>query len=531
MLQRKTQTAEYWEREFEITEEDIEHLYSLILERNSPVSTKELVLEVIRHRCQQEEERMRAELSRGVIYQPRDSYEVGQQLVFPVFDYRVGTVVSIRPGHNPEHGEFDVIAVQFEDEDKPREFAANLKTPHKLNRGDDDGAELWEAAHLIPPDELYEKYGDRVRQLVVEALSRPDSEFVSYDDLWMLQGLLAEVHVGHLNLAEALIEVKGQPVTVQEILAELDLPEEIPEGIKEFSLNVALQQDERFDLVHGRDGELWFLRRMEPPEALSTPKWLVYTPVRYNRAFLSVELLQIEWELDDEWTEGGISTDSASLVPSTTVVLTYPHWKAGTLPLSSRTRSFFPPGDHKRGVITFVDGRWGQRFPGWIVYEDRYICGLRDWYEQHKLPPGAYIILERTADPNEIMVDFRPRRMRREWTRVASVEDGRLVFRMEKQPVACEYDEHVLIGEGDEAALEALRVQLAEQNVDIAELLAMVFPELAKLSPQGTVHAKTLYSAINIVRRCPPGPIFAALMSDRSYREMGNGYYALNVEA
>ncbi len=530
MLQRKTQTPEYWEQEFEVTEEDLEHLYNLILERNSPISTEEMVLEVIRRRCQLEEERMRTELSRGVVYQPRERYEVGQQLVFPVFDYRLGTVVSVRPGRNPEHGEFDVIAVQFENEEEPREFAANLKTPHKLNRADDNGAELWEAAHLISPDELYQAYGERVRELLVEALQRPDSEFVCYDDQWMLHGLLAEIHVGHLNLAEALIEVKGQPLSVQEILAELDLPEEIPEPVKEFSLNVALQQDDRFDLVHGREGELWFLRRLEPPEALSTPKWLVYTPVRYNRAFLSVELLQVEWELDDEWTEGGISTDSAGMIPSTTVVLTYPHWKAGTLPLSARTRSFFPPGDRGRGVITFIDGRWGQRFQGWIVYEGRYVCGLAPWFEQHKLPVGAYITLERTADPNEITVDFRPRRMRREWTRMASVEEGRLTFQMEKQPIACEYDEHVLVGEKDPDALEALRVQLDEQGADVSDLLAMVFPELAKLSPQGTVHAKTLYSAINMVRRCAPGPIFAALMSDRSYREMGGGYYALNTE-
>ncbi len=528
MLQRKTQTAEYWEREFEITQDDLDHLYDLILERNSPVSTQELVLEVIRHRCQQEEERMRSELARGAVYQPSESYSVGQQLVFPVFDYRLGTVVSIRPGHNPEYGEFDVIAVQFEGEEKVREFAANLKAPHKLNRAS-DGDNLWEAANLIPPEELYEKYGDRVRQLLIEALQQPDSEFVCYDDQWLLQGLLAEVHIGHLNLAEALIEVKQEPLDVQELLAELDLPEEVPEAVRIFSLNVALQQDERFDLLHSRDGDKWFLRRLEPPEALSTPKWLVYTPIHYNRAFLSVELLQVEWELDDEWTEGGISTESATLVPSTTLVLTYPHWKAGTLPLNSRSRPFFPPGEEGRGMITFIDGRWGQRFPGWVVYEGRYVCGLAEWFEQHKLPVGAYITLERTANPDEITIDFRPRRMRREWVRMASVEDGRFVLHMQKQPISCEYDEHVVLSEGDPEALEAFRVQLAEQDISIAELVAMVFPELAKLNPQGTVHAKSLYSAINVLRRCPPGPIFAAL-SDRAYREMGGGYYALSAE-
>ena len=528
MLQRKTQTAEYWEREFEVTQEDLDHLYNLILERNEPVTTQELVLEVIRHRCQQEEERMRAELARGVVYQPSESYQVGQQIVFPVFDYRLGTVLSIRPGRNPEYGEFDVIAVQLEGEEKPREFAANLKAPHKLNRSG-DGDSLWEAANLASPEELYEQHGERVRQLLVEALQKPDSEFVCYDDQWMLQGLLAEIHIGHLNLAEALIEVRQQPLDVSELLSELELPAEIPESVKVFSLNLALQRDERFDLIHGRDGDRWFLRRMEPPEALSTPKWLVYTPVHYNRAFLSVELLQVEWELDDEWTDGGMSTEAATLVPSTTLVLTYPHWKAGTLPLNSRSRPFFPPGETGRGMVTFIDGRWGERFPGWVVYEGRYVCGLADWFERHKLPVGAYIILERTANPDEITIDFRPRRMRREWVRMASVEGDQLVFQMQKQAISCEYDEHMILGEGDSEALEALRARLAEQEVAIPDLVAMIFPELAKLSPQGTVHAKSLYSAVNVVRRCPPGPVFAAL-SERAYREMGGGYYALNVQ-
>ncbi len=529
MLQRRTQTSEYWKQEFEVHREDLEHLYSLILERNRPVSTDELVLETIRYRCQQEEQRMQAELSRGIVYQPRESYAIGDQLVFPAFDYRLGTVVSIRPGRNPEHGEFDVITVEFENDGSRGEFAANLKTPHKLNRAH-DGDSLWEVANLTPPEELYKSYGERVRTLLVEALTRSDLDFVSFDNQWLLQGLMAEVHVGHLNLAEALIEVKGQPLGVQEILAELDLPPEVPEPIRTFSLNVALQRDERFDLIHSYDGDRWILRRLEPEAALSIPVSLVYRPVRYNRAFLTVEMLQVEWELDDEWTEGGISTESAFLVPSTTLVLTYPHWKAGTLPLSSRSRPFFPAGERGRGLITLIDGRWGQRFPGWVVYEGRYVCGLAPWIEQHKLPVGAYITLERTANPGEVTIDFRPRRMRRDWVRMAGVEDGRLVFRMQKQPVSCEYDEHVILGEENLEELDALRAQLAERNAPISELLAMVFPELAKLNPQGTVHIKTLYSAVNVLRRCPPGPIFAALASDQSYREVGNGYYALNIQ-
>ncbi len=53
-------------------------------------------------------------------------------------------------------------------------------------------------------------------------------------------------------------------------------------------------------------------------------------------------------------------------------------------------------------------------------------------------------------------------------------------------------------------------------------------PELTKLNPNGTVHAKSVYSAVNIVRRCPPGPIFHALISNPNFRDAGNGLFALS---
>jgi len=37
---------------------------------------------------------------------------------------------------------------------------------------------------------------------------------------------------------------------------------------------------------------------------------------------------------------------------------------------------------------------------------------------------------------------------------------------------------------------------------------------LAKLNPQGQIHAQELYAAINLVRRCPPGPILDILNSN-----------------
>ncbi len=136
MLQRRTQTPAYWEQSFAVTPDDIEHLYRYVLERAVPVAIEELILELVRHRCQQEEQLMRAELARGVIYQPKGSYAVGDQVVFPAFDYRLGVVRAIRQGHNPEHGDFNVIAVQLEGEDTtPRVRGRSQDAPSSQSDG------------------------------------------------------------------------------------------------------------------------------------------------------------------------------------------------------------------------------------------------------------------------------------------------------------------------------------------------------------------------------------------------------------
>ena len=42
---------------------------------------------------------------------------------------------------------------------------------------------------------------------------------------------------------------------------------------------------------------------------------------------------------------------------------------------------------------------------------------------------------------------------------------------------------------------------------------------------QSAVHAKTLYAAVNVARRSPPGPIFAELVSHPYYLLVGDAYW------
>jgi hypothetical protein len=47
------------------------------------------------------------------------------------------------------------------------------------------------------------------------------------------------------------------------------------------------------------------------------------------------------------------------------------------------------------------------------------------------------------------------------------------------------------------------------------------------LNVQGHVHAQELYSALNIVRRCPPGPLLAFLTSNSNYKHVGDLHYRM----
>ena len=71
--------------------------------------------------------------------------------------------------------------------------------------------------------------------------------------------------------------------------------------------------------------------------------------------------------------------------------------------------------------------------------------------------------------------------------------------------------------------------QTGEPLIRMKQLIAEIFPELAKLSPQGTVHAATLYSAVNIAMRTPPGPMLAELVSSGEYSPVGDNYWVLRV--
>ena len=359
MLQRKTQTAAFWRDQFEVTTNNIDFLYNLLLDAQAPRSTAELATALIDESLRKENVKIKEELGKGEVYSPAGAYEPGTKLVFPALDFAVGEVQETRSGQNPEHGEFNVAQVQFES--GVREFATGLQSPHRLNHNNGD---LLADDSLLSAAEIYSLYGSEIDESLLFALDEGERsrDFAQVEGTWMLADMLADINVGHLNIAEALIEVQGEPVALGELLQQVDMPGGMSQTMKEISLRHALNLDGRFDRVVEADGPKWFLKRLEPEPVREVPLVLRHRGVQYNRALLSVELLQVEWELDDEWGESSLSGEVPSIVPSTSLSLIYPHRQAGTLPLTGRTRSFFPVEAGAKAQVTLVDGRWGTRF-------------------------------------------------------------------------------------------------------------------------------------------------------------------------
>ena len=131
MNQTKIQTAEYWGPHFSLSESDLEQIYNYLLETEKPQTVAALADLVIKHRVREQANEVRRMMSGRTVYQPQKTYAVGDELIFPALKLAQGKVTDIRPGYNPEYGEFNVIAVDIKG--KSREFVADYQQDHILN--------------------------------------------------------------------------------------------------------------------------------------------------------------------------------------------------------------------------------------------------------------------------------------------------------------------------------------------------------------------------------------------------------------
>lgn len=523
--------ASHWARSFTLNKSDVEFVTGLLLEKETPLSTETLARALIDDRLNREAEAIRKRYKDTLPYNPSAVYAAGQHLIFPALDYAAGTVENVRPGVNPGCEPFDVIAVRFDDDahnppSRLREFAANLAAAHALSEG--NGTDL--AAHFqadqLTADEIMQAAGADIVYTLDQSLADVGS-LVQVAGLWFPRDLLVEVNLGHLHLTEAILDINaGGPLSTQTILQEIGGLGSSTAALQEFSLNFAMRDDDRFDEVGPTGLVLWHLRRLEPEEVLNTPARLRYTPIDYDRSLLSPEMLALEAEINDELSP---STPVTGELQTTAITLTYPHRRTGTLPLTAAARHVFPTARQTpRVYVQLVDGQDGETYPGWVVRKDRYVFGLDRFYRKHQLPIGAFVTVRRGDEPEQVIVDYNAYRPRTEWIRLVAPHGSQIGFENAKRAIGAEYDDLMILGADDLDAVDELFTQTQQQKRTLPAIMRAIIPSLGRLTPQGNVHAKTLYSAVNVVRRCPPGPIFAMLAANPDFQNVGGDYWKLN---
>jgi hypothetical protein len=525
LTQRRTQTVQYWQEQLSLNEKDTEAIYQQILEYGSPIDLDNIALGLVRRRCNEEELEARSELQEGKLYRPNQSYEVNEKLVFPALNFALGTVLATRKGNHPEYGNFSVISVDFDSgKTPPREFATNFEHNHPLNLVTEQS--LTHLQGLLSPEEIYQTYRETIRAKVKSTL-QANGDFVNFHGQYFLRDLLPEFHEGLFNIADAAIDINNGPLGIDALIEQMGLAENSQEisDITRFSVNYRLANDERFDDVGPAGQVLWYLDRMAPPEAHYPPRRLQSNGRDYDSSQFDPDLLDLLAEIDDEATKPEDAGLADPKVEKATLVLNYPHWRVGTLPLTPKTQPFFATSTYNPVLFQFVDGRTGNSFPGWTVQEHNYVFGLGEWYKRNKLPVGAYITIKRTNDPMQVIVDYQSTRAQRDWVRMATYANNKLSFQMSPAAISCKYDELMIIGESNTTNIDTAWVRAEERNLPVYDILCDLFPELSKLNPQSTVHAKTLYSAVNVLRRAAPGVIFQELVAHRCFIPMNHGYW------
>ena len=510
----------YWSN-LQITRQDVESLNTYLFEAETPLTTRDLTSVFVTSRIQTERQAQAAQRQAGgKTYKPAEKYQPGDQLVFPALDWKKGRVQATRLGINPEVPAFDVITVSLEDGTEHM-FASGL-TEHVLNQDESSASEELD----LNSDAVIEEFGKELEKKLETAFAQ-DPGLVNIAGRWFPRGLLVDVNEGQLNLAEAVLDMaQGEPQPASALLKDVDLPSGINIKLAEFSLNYALQDDQRFDEVGPAGQVLWCLRRLEPDGVREVPATLHYSKIDYDPSSLDEAMKKLEAQLDDELSEPDGSDRKE--VKEVTISLIYPHLRAGTLPLAWRTQSLFPTAyESPRVRFTLVDARSGIKMPAWVVREHHYVFGLREWYKSHQLIPGSLVTVRRGQKPGEVIVEARTQRSSKDWIRTLIVgADGGLVFAMLKQPITAEFNDRMAIYVPDFHALDPLWSSQSGKR-SFEELVMMVMREVTKLNPQGHVHAQELYAAVNLVRRVPPAPLFALLASQPRFVHVGDLHFRL----
>lgn len=518
MLVANKINKEYWD-DFKADEMDIDFIYNLLLEKESPLSSEELIKALIINRINIEKNKSKNAINENNnIYLPKNKYKVGDKLVFPNINMQTGVINSIREGYNPVYEHIYVLEIEMESGEN-KLFASNIEN-HSLNHILD----IPEEDPDYNPEIIFQSHYENLIENVEDALTKND-DLVKISGNWFPRSLLVDVHVGHLNLAEAILEeANGGPISTASLMKQSELDSKVDRKLLEFSFDLALQEDNRFDEVGPTGETLWYLHAMEPDLVKNLPIFLQYDEPAIDDTNINDYLNLFEDNIYDElesWDSKGNQNNQI------TISISYPHWRSGTLPLSNTIKKMFPTAyEAPRVKFSFIDENEGADFPGWVIREKKYIFGLKNWYEKNDLLPGSLVIVKKGNSPGEITVGFDKSRQNKEWVKTVLIgSDNAVVFAMLKQPINANFNERMAIAVPDTQALDELWEKKIYLKEPIQKTIIRIMRELTKLNPQGQVHAQELYAAVNVVRRCPPSMIIKQLLSISTVEHLGDLYF------
>lgn len=513
----------FWQQ-MEISPKDIEYLYSFLLEKETPLPSVELAQALIKERVRAERLTLQKKQKlNGAFYLPENEYQVGDKVQFPALNWAAGEVTAVREGNNPELPGLMVMTVDMED-DGTRQFAYNIED-HKLNKSAADETD----ENVDLESTIIEKFGEVITKKLESKLEE-NKDIIRIGANWFPKSLLIEFNVGHLNLAEAVLDMhEGGPLPVETLLEQIDVTSDDPAELVQFSMNYALQEDSRFDEVGPHGIVQWFLNRLEPEFVRERPLELIETPVEYDRSAMTEDMLVAEQRIDDELVVPDPEYSRRESGKDVVITLNYPHWRVGSIPLTAFTRPFFPTAiETPRVKFTLIDEE-SEAISAWVVRPFNYVYGLREWYEEKELIPGSQIRIKPGKRPGEVLVTPEPKRTNREWMKTMLIgADGGIVFAMLKQTISASFNERMAIAVPSIDILDDLWKKRQANQKPVKKIMREMMGELAKLNTQGQVHAVELYAAMNCIVRCSPGMVFSLLASNPEFAAVGDLYYRLS---
>jgi len=461
--------------EFKLQANDIEFIFNHLLELEIPLTSDELAASLIEYKIKTYKDKLVKQSENTPYYLPKNMYKPGDKITFPQLDNVTGKVKGVRAGINPAFPELQVIEVELSNH-QVKFFASNLAN-HLLNnplKQDETDLDLDSA-------EVLEKHGNAISQAITRSLES-NSDIIRIAGRWFPRSLLVDVNTGNLNLAEAILEeAHGGPITTRTIIEQAALPNNVNPKLVDFSLDLALQEDNRFDEVGPAGETLWFLKRLEPDGVQKIPRFLEYRPIEYSVEKVETYLKQFEGDSCDEYETFPAVTEP---LESATIALIYPHWRAGTLPLTATLKGLFPTAfEAPKVLFTFVDNLTKNRFRGWVVRPHLYIYGLAGWYAEQGLIPGSLIHLKRSETPGEIEITIDKKRQNREELKTVLVSpDSGIEFKLLKQQVNASYNERLALSVLYPEEIDKIWSEGRYQKESIDRLVVTMMRELEKLT-------------------------------------------------